>query len=247
MYVKHTNRILLWFKIVWAAMWSRSIRIFYDRISSIYDEVYVAHRVHAECVLKILHNMLSNRLNKISVLDLGCGTGMLSLMLADSGFEVVGTDISFPALGLLRKRNSKVNVIQADAGFLSIPDESFDAVVCLGAWRHFMDTDKILEEICRVLRRNGVFIVGYFPPAIAGVFNVKDNILGNALIWLYHLITKRLSYFDRVDFSFGQETEQALKGKFKTYYKEMSGSDKHVLVARKPLTRAKDYLRPTSR
>lgn len=176
-------------------------------------------------------------------MDLGCGTGMLSLMLVDGGFEIVGIDISFPALCLLRQRDSKVNVIQADAGFLSIPDESFDAVVCLGAWRHFMDTGKILEEICRVLSRNGVFIVGYFPPAIAGVFNVKDNILGNTLIWLYHLITKRLRYFDRVDFSFGEETEQALKGRFKMYCKELSGSDKYVLVARKPLTHAKDSLR----
>jgi hypothetical protein len=84
---------------------------------------------------------------------------------------------------------------------------------------------------------------GYFPPAIAGVFNVKDNILGNALIWPYNLITKRLRYFDRVDFSFGQETEQALKGRFKMYFKELSGSEKHVLVACTSLTHTKDSLR----
>ena len=242
MYVKRTNRILLWFNIAWAAMWSRSNRIFYDRISSIYDEVYVAHRVHAESVLKILQNIFSTRPPKTSVLDLGCGTGMLSLMLVDNEFNVAGLDISFPALCILRQQNSKVNVIQAEAGFLPIPDESFDAVVCLGAWRHFMDTDKILEEICRVLNRDGVFIVGYFPPAIAGIFNVKDNILGNSLIWLYHLFTKRLRYFDRVDFSFERETEKAIQGQFKTFCKEESESNKHILIAHKPLTRAKDFL-----
>ena len=243
MYVKHTNRILLWFKIAWAAMWSRSNRIFYDRISSIYDEVYVEHRVHAESVLKILQNIFSNRPDKISVLDLGCGTGMLSLTLADSGFEVVGIDISIPALAILRQRNSMVNVIQADAGFLSFPDESFDAVVCLGAWRHFMDTGKILEEICRVLNRDGVFIVGYFPPAIAGIFNLNDDKLGNSLIWLYCLIIRRLRYLDRVDFAFERETKKAIQKQFKTFYREMSGSDKHILVARRPLTRAKDFRR----
>lgn len=223
-------------------MWSRSNRSFYDRISSIYDDVYVAHRVHAESMSKILHNIFPNRPDQVSVLDLGCGTGMLSLTLVNNGFEVVGTDISFPALCILRQRNSKINVIQTDASFLSIPDESFDAVVCLGAWRHFMDIDKILEEICRVLNRDGVFIVGYFPPAIAGIFNVKDNILGNSLIWLYHLFTKRLRYFDRVDFSFERETEKAIHGQFKTFCKEESDSNKHILIAHKPLTRTKDLL-----
>lgn len=231
------SKVSLWFKVIWAALWSRSTRTFYNRISSIYDEVFIAHRVHAESILRILNDIFSSREHKTSVLDLGCGTGMLSIMLADGGFEVVGVDISFPALCILRQHNPDVQIIQADANFLSVPSESFDVVVCLGAWRHFGNPDAVLREISRVLTHDGVFIVGYFPPAIAGVVHVNQNPFGNSLIWLYELITLKLGYLDQADFSLEDQTEQAIQKQFKVLSKEITGSDKLLLVARHPLTR----------
>ena len=83
---------------------------------------------------------------------------------------MVGADISFQSLCILRKKDQHVNVVQSEADFLSISDDSFDAVVCLGAWRHFMSTDKVLREKSRVLTPDGVFVVGYFPPAMQELF-----------------------------------------------------------------------------
>lgn len=235
MFIKQKNRILLWFTVAWATISSRSTRAFYDRIASFYDDIYVAHRVHAESVRDLLHTIYVNQHSKISVLDLGCGTGMLSLTIIGGGLEVVGADLSFSSLALLRQKSSKIKATQADAGCLPFPDGAFDTVVCLGAWRHFMDSEKVLEEVCRVLRHDGVFIVGYFPPAIAGIFNVKDNVFGNAFIFLSQKLTKFLRYFDRVDFSFEEETEEAIQRRFTTFYKKVSGSDKIIMAARKPL------------
>ncbi|NNK94220.1 MAG: class I SAM-dependent methyltransferase [Desulfobacterales bacterium] len=235
MSVRLTINILLLFQIFWASLRSRSIQAFYDQISSIYDEAFVSHEVHAKSIFRFLNEVFSNQVSKATVLDLGCGTGMLSTMLADGGYRVVGADISFPSLCILRKKYQQVNVIQSEAIFLSIADNSFDAVVCLGAWRHFVNTDKVLREISRVLTNDGFFIVGYFPPAIAGIFHVKQNLLGNLSNSLSKLITRKLGYCDRSDYSLENDTEQAIQKQFKICTKETAGLDKCMLVAQYPL------------
>lgn len=231
------TKLWLWIKIVWAALSSRSNQAFYDRISSIYDEVFVVHRVHAATILKVLSDIYSDRERETLVLDLGCGTGMLSTTLSEKGFKVVGLDISLQSLCILRQHNPRFNVIQADANFLPIPDESFHAVVCLGVWRHFSDVQKVLNEISRVLTSDGAFIVGYFPPAIAGAIHVDQNRLGRFLVWLYQLVTQRLGYSDRADFLLEGETWQAAKKQFRTVNKVVSGFHRNLLFARYPLTR----------
>ena len=225
----------MWLKVVWAALSSRSNQNFYDRISPIYDEVFVDHRVHAETIMDILNEIYAGREEETLVLDLGCGTGMLSKMLAEKGYKVVGLDISFSSLGIYRQHNPQFNAIQADANFLPISDGSFHVVVCLGVWRHFPDVQKVLNEVSRVLTRDGTFIVGYFPPAIAGAIHVNQNWWGRSLLWLYQLLTRRLGYLDRADFSLEGETEDAAREQFKTVRKVASGSHKYLMLARYPL------------
>jgi ubiquinone/menaquinone biosynthesis C-methylase UbiE/uncharacterized protein YbaR (Trm112 family) len=229
------SKFRLWWKVIWAALSSRSNQIFYDRISSIYDEVFVDHRVHAENMLKILSDIYTDHKHETLVLDLGCGTGILSTMLAEKDFKVVGLDISFLSLHVLRQRNKELDIIQADANYLPIADGSFHTVVCLGVWRHFPDVQKVLNEVSRVLTSDGTFIVGYFPPAIAGAIHVNQNWCGRSLIWLYQLLTRRLGYLDRADFTLEDETEDAAREQFKTVRKVASGSHKYLMLARYPL------------
>lgn len=232
------GKFSLWIKVVWAALTSRSNQTFYDKISPIYDKVFVQHRVHANNILKILSNIYSGQEQKTLVLDLGCGTGMLSTMLEKKGFKVVGLDISFSSLHILKQRNPELEIIQADANFLPISDGSFHTVVCLGVWRHFPNIQKVLNEVCRVLSSDGTFIVGYFPPGIAGAIHVKQNLWGKSLLWLYHLITRKLGYLDRADFSLESETEDAAMKHFKTVKKIASGSHKYLMLARYPLRKS---------
>ncbi|OEU48680.1 MAG: hypothetical protein BA862_04160 [Desulfobulbaceae bacterium S3730MH12] len=97
---------------------------------------------------------------------------MLSLILAADGFNVVGMDISLASLHRLKQKTKLLDVFQGDADVLPIQSKSLDAVVCLGSWRYFRNIERVVKEISRLLKLKGVFIVGYFPPAIAGIIHV---------------------------------------------------------------------------
>lgn len=230
------TKTILWIKIIWAALSSRSNQAFYDKISSFYDDIYVEHKVHAETIINKLNEIYSGAEEETLVLDLGCGTGMMTTMLSEKGFKVIGVDISFSSLYVHQEHHPKHNLIQADANFLPITNGSFNAVVCLGVWRHFPDVKKVLNEVSRILTSDGTFIVGYFPPAMAGFIELNQNWWGKLLIRLYQLITRRLGYIDRADFSLEEDTEEMAKKKFKTVSKVVSGSHRHLLFMQYPLT-----------
>ncbi|SDO87610.1 class I SAM-dependent methyltransferase [Desulforhopalus singaporensis] len=235
MFVKKAGNIALLLKIGSAALSSRSTRKFYDRIAPVYDRMFVSHKIHCDTILKILDQSYAKKNRKISLLDLGCGTGLVSILASDRGFKVTGLDISFCSLRLLKKSRPQLAAIQAEAAVIPAADHSFDAVVCLGALRHFHCIEAVIAETSRVLTRDGIFIAGYFPPDAAGLIAIRQNILTTPLIRGYHRLTGTLGYLDRIDQSLEVEIEQQTARNFKTVYRENSGATKHLLVARHPL------------
>jgi len=95
-----------------------------------------------------------------SVLDLGCGEGMLAL-LKRKGVTLAGVDLS-PELLAATKRNGYDGAYVATLTALPFPDSSFDYVVSLDVMGHvaFDEKDRVLAEIKRVLRPDGVTMHG---------------------------------------------------------------------------------------
>jgi ubiquinone/menaquinone biosynthesis C-methylase UbiE len=94
------------------------------------------------------------------VLDLGCGEGMLAL-LKRKGVTVVGVDLS-PELVVASRRNGYDAGYVANLTALPFSDSTFDYVVSLDVMGHiaFDDKDRVLAEIKRVLRPDGVTMHG---------------------------------------------------------------------------------------
>jgi demethylmenaquinone methyltransferase/2-methoxy-6-polyprenyl-1,4-benzoquinol methylase len=88
-------------------------------------------------------------------LDIGCGTGALSLLLAE-GTTVVGIDLSHRMLTRARERaGPRVKLAQATALRLPFADATFGVVVSAFVLRNLRDLGAALREMARVLEPGG--------------------------------------------------------------------------------------------
>ncbi|WP_254767257.1 class I SAM-dependent methyltransferase [Salinilacihabitans rarus] len=98
-----------------------------------------------------------------NVLEIACGTGRFTVMLADRGADVVGLDISAAMLQQGREKARAAGVsdhlefLRGDAGRLPFPDDHFDTVVAMRFFHLADDPEAFLREMRRVAREQIVF------------------------------------------------------------------------------------------
>ncbi len=97
------------------------------------------------------------------ILEIACGTGRFTVMLAERGAEIVGLDISGPMLQQGRAKAKRAGVadhlefMRGDAARLPFPDNHFDAVFAVRFF-HLADTPTVfLTEMARVAEEQVFF------------------------------------------------------------------------------------------
>ena len=98
----------------------------------------------------------------LDVLDVACGEGYGSALLATRAATVIGADIAPSAVEHARARYAAVANLefrQADCAALPFADASFDAVVSFETIEHITAQEAFLDEIRRVLRPDGLLIL----------------------------------------------------------------------------------------
>lgn len=99
----------------------------------------------------------------LNVLDVGCGTGEISIVLAEMGHQVSGIDLSEGMLGKAKQKAAKRSLSMQfsieDAESLSFEDRSFDVVVNRHLLWTLPDPKKALAEWKRVLRPGGTVAI----------------------------------------------------------------------------------------
>lgn len=101
------------------------------------------------------------------VVDVGCGTGQMSLYLAHMDRVVVGMDISRAALRLgqdaaRRFGITSVRFIETDLHHAGLRPDSFDVVYSAGVLHHTADPAAAFASIARLARPGGIVIVGLY-------------------------------------------------------------------------------------
>jgi len=90
------------------------------------------------------------------VLELACGTGVLSSMLVEEGKSVTGIDLTFEYLVTL-KHKLNTPIAQGTAEVLPYRDESFDAVVS-SYLAKYVGVQEVVDECWRVLKPGGIVV-----------------------------------------------------------------------------------------
>lgn len=123
--------------------------------NSIYKAQGVFQKDPSAFVLSAISLFKDKGLSRI--LDLGCGTGRHTTVLADSSFEVYGCDSSEEALNVVSELITNVDFRQCDMTSLPYSPNFFDAIICNHVIQHglFADVHTASHEMQRIIRPGG--------------------------------------------------------------------------------------------
>ena len=101
-------------------------------------------------------------LNKVKILDIGCGGGLLSEPMSKLGAEVVGIDASDKNIKIAKihakKNNLDIKYICASPENLKT-DDKFDVILNMEIIEHVDNVDLFLKSCSHLLKKNGIMFI----------------------------------------------------------------------------------------
>ncbi|HJS20581.1 MAG TPA: methyltransferase domain-containing protein [Anaerolineales bacterium] len=121
---------------------------FYDQTRSLLEPIA---RQGTEAILDLTGH-------SARILDVGTGTGRISVPLLERGADLVGCDISSKMLSRLREKFPSARILQSDASRLPFPNDRFDAVLTVHVMHLIAPWRAALREFQRVLSHGGIYL-----------------------------------------------------------------------------------------
>lgn len=137
--------------------WDDSAQAWIDRMDTGEDWLREEVLDHA-----LLHQL--GDLNGVRVLDMGCGEGRLSRMLASRGAQVTGTDYTPQLAARAWERSRRSPVCVADGCALPLRSETFEVVVTCLVLLDIPRFEQAVSEVFRVLQPGGRYIDAHLLP-----------------------------------------------------------------------------------
>lgn len=127
----------------------------FDKIAELDDSLWNNNNYFHPLVMNSIPGKISN------TLDIGCGKGTLSQLLAKRASKVTGIDISCKMIKIAKEsslNNDNIDFINADILTYSFPENSFDVIVSIASLHH-MNSSEIYPKIVSLLKKNGHMII----------------------------------------------------------------------------------------
>jgi ubiquinone/menaquinone biosynthesis C-methylase UbiE len=161
-------------------------RWFFDAWARFYDLQLVqrlTYRPVHDAVMSALREGVPRK-----VLDLGCGTGLLSARIRRDlpGTRVVGCDFSYGMLRQAADHGAGSAWVQGNAMRLPFGDACFDTVVSTESFHWFPDQTAALAECFRALASGGRLLVALVNPPVemlSGAMYAASRLVGEPFYW----------------------------------------------------------------
>jgi len=134
----------------------------YDRVA----EPYLAWSAPRPTTrrMQFLHSLISQLPSGAKVLELGCGAGVpCTQLLADSGLDVTGLDISAAQIALGKQHVPKATMVHGDMMTIELAPESFDAILAFYSFFHIPREEQglMIRRIAGWLKPGGKFLCNF--------------------------------------------------------------------------------------
>ena len=139
---------------------AREVAHRYDEWAQSYDQDLASWSYQAPTAVAQI--VVTRQPDAASVLDVGCGTGLVGRALRARGFagRINGLDISHASLRIAEQRGGYDSLEHADLQQpLGLENGGVDAVVCVGVMTYLPDVEAVWRELARVVRPGGLVVV----------------------------------------------------------------------------------------
>lgn len=108
----------------------------------------------------VIRSLLPHRGESRCALDLACGSGFFTKLLAEQGWEVTAIDVEKENVAAARRFTDRAMVGEAPSVLRELRDNSFDLILTLELIEHMADADAklTLKELNRLTKRDGRLI-----------------------------------------------------------------------------------------
>jgi ubiquinone/menaquinone biosynthesis C-methylase UbiE len=169
--------------------------------SDLHGELYdCSERIQkANKIIAVLNDYFKDGLKNLKLIDIGSSTGIITNHLSKHFYETVGIDIDENAVKYSKKifENSQLHFYLQDSMNIDFPDNSFDVVNCTHIYEHVPDSKRLMSEIYRILKPEGVCFLAAANRFVFMEAHYKLPLLSVILKWLAH---KYIRLFKKADF-----------------------------------------------
>ncbi len=133
-------------------IWDRSAK-YYDRNTKRFEKAY---QLSVEKTLEFVNN-------ESKILEVGCGTGIITFEVAGFVKEIEAIDLSEKMIQIAKEKQKQkgvnnINFQVGDAYDLEYPDKAFNVVLLFNTLHVFKSPENVIKEIHRILKQKGILI-----------------------------------------------------------------------------------------